>query len=297
MHTTSRAPLASLLILALLGASSNLACLQSGSKQAGKVSQGGRQDNEPVSQQEADSLGRQLESAILNGDLEFANECFDWEVFAELTATLSPSGTVEGKPLRNEIRNRAKTFGPSFLRKLANTVEGGATLEYLRTIDRPDGRRIIFRLEQSGQLAYHEVLLARRPSGIRGVDVYVWASGSRLSELWVRVIEEAAAERIVDATIPDDDITSAAKKLSQLTKAVGANDPQRALEIYSTLPEQVKQQKTAQQMKVLACLKHSTRALTKRSPNTQTAIRTIPFTSFLRSPVIRRILTTKQRSA
>ena len=119
----------------------------------------------------------------------------------------------------------------------------------IRLLEGTPTKRILFRLlPESGGVNYHELLMRAMPDGSpRVVDIYVFATGERLSETARRVLIQSQA---ADSPSLLDRLTrreSAAAKSFKSTlavlEAIRNGQPQEALRVCNELPPEVQRQK------------------------------------------------------
>src|SRR5437763_9747662 len=148
------------------------------------------QRNEPpITNAEAEALAAAISTAVTSGDTEAFGAQFDFAAFGKLLLGVIDANTVEANRLRAEIEEGLRPAISKILDQVVHQVHSGGSYQYLRTVDREEGPRLIFRLITSrGSLNYHEVIVARRPEGVRAVDFFIYASAERMSESMQRML-------------------------------------------------------------------------------------------------------------
>jgi tetratricopeptide (TPR) repeat protein len=110
-----------------------------------------------------------------------------------------------------------------------------------------------------GTLNYHEIILTRRPNGVRAVDMFVYTSGERLSE---------TGQRALLLALPRDNQTLLASLsgkarasvrrfalLPDITELFHRGEYPRVLALYSSLPPDVRGDKAFKLIRVMAAQK------------------------------------------
>jgi hypothetical protein len=135
-----------------------------------------------------------------------------------------------------------------------------ASYQYLRTVERKVGPRPIFRLVGSdGVLNYHEILLSRRPQGIRAVDLFVYASGEQLSVTLLRaILTLLPPDKQTQLAGLSESAAAALREVSRLeymNKAFNREEYENVLAMYASLPNELRASKPLQAMRLSAARK------------------------------------------
>jgi hypothetical protein len=225
-----------------------------GTLEVGEVSS--LHEGEAVTDDEALAVAKAIEAAINSGNTEALNQAFDWDAFQELIVAGIPSNTAAGRSLRKGIAQGARKAGEKFATLLFDQTKAGGSFEFVRIRNQTAGKCLLFRVKShSGGLNYHEVYVVRRNSRVRAVDIYVHTSGQRLSE----TIHQLAIPTLPPdvrigfggrgkAKVSPEDL----EKLAQMTAAIRSGQGQQAVEIYRSLPEELRKTKGAKVLHVQA---------------------------------------------
>jgi len=214
----------------------------------------------PVSEAEALELATAMQSAGEALDADGFASHFDWEAFGSLVLADFEGANSEARSLRNAFAKELSTIGPRLAGQIVKQLEGGGSYEFLRSVDRPEGRRLLFRLRTSANtLNYHEICLARRARGVRAVDLFVYTSGERTSETMQRIMLTALPpdKRTIWASVSGSAKQSLqrAASLKEMTDAFQRGESQRTLDLYQSLPPELQREKAIQIIRLLATQK------------------------------------------
>lgn len=215
---------------------------------------------QPVSEAEAMALATALQSSVDAQDANGFASHFDWEAFGKLVLSEFEGDNAEARGLRSGFAKGISAAGPRIAGQIFKQLADGGTYTFLRSLDRPEGRRLLFRLRTAeNAINYHEICLARRAKGVCAVDLFVYASGERMSQ---------TMQRIMLAALPPDQrtlwasVSGSAKRslqrvmsLKEMTEAFQRGEAQRTLDMYQALPRELQQEKAIQLIRVLATQK------------------------------------------
>ena len=211
----------------------------------------------PISAAEAATVAEVLQAAAdAHDERAFANQ-FDFAALVDLTLADSDDSSREARELRKGFEKGLLSGSSQLVKLIFTQIDNGGSYQYLRTLERPEGARPLFRLRTpEGALNYHEIILDRRPRGIRIVDFFVYASGERISE---------TMERMMMTALPPETqtlwgrISGSAKSalrraapLNDMVEAHKAGNYPRALEIFDSLPPELRADKGVQLIRVMS---------------------------------------------
>ena len=211
----------------------------------------------PVTEEEALAVGHAVEDAIARGDIDAFTSQFNWHDFATRTAEGMPIGASDGRPLREVMYERAAKMGPQLAAKMIAEMGPNGSFKLLRVITRDDGKRLLLRMSRPDTgLNYMEICLARDATGVRGVDIYTWSAGERISELLQRIIAGLISGSAGASSSPNRiDVSQVSAQVRELSAAAVSGDIDRASEVYSSLPESLQHHKTVLMLRILAGLR------------------------------------------
>lgn len=216
----------------------------------------------PATMAEAEAFATSILNAIVLGDAESFRTQFDLNAFAARAFPAIDGNTPVASQLRAVVESKLHEIGPQLIDVQFHYIRANASYNYLRTINRNDGPRSIFRLVDSdGLLNYHELHLVRRPQGIRAVDLFVYASGEPLS---------VTLQRTLLTLLPPDKQS----RIANLSKSCAASlhevltldymhrpwrsgDYESVLAIYESLPKELRATKSLQAIRLSAARKVS----------------------------------------
>jgi hypothetical protein len=233
-------------LLALCGASPlKSACNPDGSPSAASFAEHG----EAPSDEEAIALAKSLERRVKAGDVSGAGALFSWETVIDFATDGVPApakfqinfkaGAIDGLKSRN-----------SLVTALAKSSAAGGSYKFLHLHEKDGQKRVCFRvLTNTGGLNYHDMILLKYKDGqVRVADLYIAALGEFFSQTFRSLYlssAAAASENSLDRENEHDrDLTKSAIKLKEMSDKARSGKPTEALDIYKSLPETIKGDKS-----------------------------------------------------
>lgn len=203
----------------------------------------------PITEEEAREFASTLAGVVRGAS---GAEVFDADALCDRVTqgVEAPADFVAG------FRQGFGGFAPKFLGSISAEVQNGGSYDFLRTHEKEGQRWVTMRLLlPAGGVNYHDVLLARLPQGVRGVDAYVTVSGELLSETMQRIYVQSAASQnrglLSKLTGKQSAFAAHMDDMVAMQRNVKAN-PQAVLDTYSTLPEELKTEKLFLLMRMMA---------------------------------------------
>lgn len=211
---------------------------------------------EPITDAEALSVGKRVEAAVQSGDVEAFGAEFDWGAFGELVLADIPANSKQARNFRAGVGRGMDRSLPTISQQLVGQWALGSYV-LLGVQDKPDGKRLLFRLQAAdGGLNYHEHCLARRGGAVRAVDIYILMSGERLAESMQRMLLTAMPPDQLDVLArlsgKHKEFLKHATTFKQMTDAMKAGENQQAMELYQKLPPILQENKMVQVLRVMA---------------------------------------------
>lgn len=185
------------------------------------------------------AFSRELEQTVLLGDASFFRKSLDFDA---LLATVTEGVEVEESFFAAFSKGIRSSF--NFAEQVVAGLEtGDGTYTFLKLL--PD-ERALFRLAGDTGLNYHELFLRRGADGsVSIVDVYVYASGERVTETMRRPYLAAAASvnRGILARLLEKEsaYVEALPRIQEMIQ-LAQQDPAAALKVCESLPESVRTQ-------------------------------------------------------
>jgi tetratricopeptide (TPR) repeat protein len=188
-------------------------------------------------------------SANINGDAAVQADAFiDWNAVLDraFSGLSIPADFVEG------FRKGYNKTSNSLARALVDTVKKGGGFRLLRLRKSATGKPLaLYRVTpDSGGVNYLELELERRANGtVRAVEVEPYLSGEPLSvtarRLAIRAAAEAKMNFIDKLAGKEGEFIKHAPKFKQMTEHLQAGRFADVLAVYDTLPQSLKEEKTA----------------------------------------------------
>jgi acyl carrier protein len=213
-----------------------------------------------VTRGQADAFAAALERAVNTEDVVRFREEFDTGAFRSLVFSGFDGNNQEARSLRASFEKTLENMPSQVFDQILQQVHGGGSYEYLRTIERDDGFRPVFRLRTpEGAINYHEYRLIRRPRGARFSDVFIYASGERLSETMQRLLLTALPpdKQTILASLSGSAQASLrrALPLQDISLAFKRGEHQHVLAMYESLSPELRAEKTIQIFRVMSAQK------------------------------------------
>lgn len=202
---------------------------------------------------EADQMGfkERLEAAVADDSVKAFNDSIDWNAILDKSID-----GVKSTALDNIRKDFKKGFlsnlnaDASFAAQIIRTVKLGGTYKFLR-LDEIDGEPIaIFRLKHANQggVNYFQFFLKRSADGlVRANDFYVFASAERISDtirrIWLPLVAESTKNLVQRFTQAPDPLIGSILKITEMQKLVRDGQPDKALELFRSLPEKAQHEK------------------------------------------------------
>jgi tetratricopeptide (TPR) repeat protein len=198
----------------------------------------------PVTEEEAASFAEAVNKAVASRDARAFDDLFDWDALLDRA--------TEGIDVPAKIRASVlTTFRAN--RGLGKTVTDlcsqGASYTLLRTrIEGNQGRAMFRLLQAGGAVHYHDLLLARRPSGrIQCVDMQAFVTGELFSATMRRLIIPAVVQEnrssLDKIRGSENEFYKHMSDIQRMSKARKDGQPAQALAIYKQLPQSVREDK------------------------------------------------------
>jgi tetratricopeptide (TPR) repeat protein len=214
----------------------------------------------PLTDEECLAAAEAISEAARSGDVAALNRMIDWDsVIQRSTAGIdAPEPFRKGfiKGLRSSLlKDNGVANG------VVKAVEGGGSYTLLHSHTRENRRWLLFRLVlPESSVNYHDLLLARRPDGkIKAVDMHIYLSGESMSQILRRSYLLAVAQGsggLVDRlTGADKEYAKNINQLSKMVKAGRSNRPGEVLDIYKSLPPDLKKDKNILVLRLQAAQK------------------------------------------
>jgi hypothetical protein len=200
----------------------------------------------PLTDQECSKFAMSLKEAIDARNVAEANNLVDWDALLE-------TGMAGVETTDSCRKNFAKGFKNAtghggLFGHIVESVKGGS-YKMLRIHTVKDEKRVLFRLmDPAGAFSYHDWILARRPNGqVRAVDVYIFASGERMTETARRgflPVAAQASQGVISRLVGgESDYVKNWPKLKQMADCLKTQKYKDGLAVYQQLPSSMKKDK------------------------------------------------------
>ena len=227
-------------ILAIAGCHRSTADQSTEAGRARSAAPSAADGNSPAKESDYVEFAKRLESFVDEGNAGQLKTLIDWSEFVDRTFT--------GIPLRKdekELYARIWRDSNFFLGAVAKVVAGGGTYHFLRI--KPDGHRrlAVFRLLSAGGVNYHELQLtesaaARFTSATStSTPVGVGCRTLRRSMLLEEGLQKPEWQAAVNAQ--EKEFIQCTARLKALEKDVEEGQFQSALDVYGSLPPDLRQ--------------------------------------------------------
>jgi tetratricopeptide (TPR) repeat protein len=200
----------------------------------------------PLNDEECSKFAVDLKEALASGNSTAAYKMVDWEAILET----SMEGVDAPEQTRNGFIRGFKSAGDrptGIMDLLIKFMESGASYDLLRVSSKDDERHVLFRLiSPNGAVNYYDWILARRPNGgVQAVDLYIFATGERITEKQRRFFLSSVPERGAVTNLPggDSEFFKNFPKIKKMTQLAKDKEYHKALSAYDQLPVSLKKDK------------------------------------------------------
>lgn len=193
-----------------------------------------------ISVSDLESLGNQVEDAVILNDTEYLNKVFDMEAFLDMI--IEEASTNDIKQYNDGF---VKGFTGSFQYGnmiVSETVGQGSDYSFLRAYEKDGEGHLIFRLFGEVGLNYHDYKVVLENNELRITDMYIYLTGEHLSKTLKRLYLLSGAELFKTfkaGELPLEDLQAVSKSKQFLE----AGNYKSALEALTSVSETLRQEK------------------------------------------------------
>ena len=245
--------------LRLFGAAVSLVVLSLGCMSSNRLA--GQHDSnqpEPVPHSVVDAYAEQFIAAVRSPEPLSVTDLLEWDRILKNASGGASLTAAQLAAFQHGARSSCEKNGlAAELRELQ--ARGGA-VEYVRARDDGDETRAIFRLTEAdgGGLNYLEVVVHpdTGEAGCRGIDVFNYLSGQRLSERVKQIVlmtTDASGKLAMTANGEGDEETANLDYFVELSNAAAKNDDRKVIELFKALPDSLKSDRSLLLMFIRAC--------------------------------------------
>lgn len=212
--------------------------------------------------QDYEDFAWEFVDAIWEEDLQRANALIDWDTI--LDAAAPPLGdSAWADEWRREFFAGFKSAmnGPNGVAaRIVTFLNMGGDFTFLRTRNVDGQQRVIFRqIQAEGGADYYDMIVKRRHDGaLRAVDIYTVGTGELLTDSLRRTILRLLRSKVPALlgalSLEEQEYVDALPKLRQMDAHRLESEPDKALEVYRTLPQSVREHKMALLLRLRAAL-------------------------------------------
>ena len=207
-----------------------------------------------VSKEQAEEFAKHLETAIENGDAEAASELILFDrMLNRIVLTLNIPGR-QADSLRKTLADKnpiTATFS-----QVAAAIPDGGSYKLVRTAVRGDEMHAIFRmLDSIGRMNYHDYRLVMDQDSVKSDQMFIAATGQSFADSLTNILRPAVMAQQSSISRITGDAAERLKELeqqSQMLIATREGNAKKALAIYKTLPQEIKESKVTQLSRLMA---------------------------------------------
>lgn len=201
-----------------------------------------------ITDAEGEAWATAFVDALKAGDYNAVDRMIDWQAFL--------AKTTEGTPSTEAARQTYQKSVPAELKKengvwnaLTKLLNQGGSLTLLHIRHEQGRTSDLFRLitSEDGGINYHDYVLKRGADGkVRMADLYIYAGGETLSQMFRREFREIAAYQqrgVLDRlTGKESEFIKHFEDFRAMNEAAEKGDHQKAVKIYDSLPPSLKKE-------------------------------------------------------
>ena len=206
-----------------------------------------------VSKEQAEEFASQMQLTISEGDADSASNLILLDrMLDRLVLKLGASKKIEAELRKGLAKKNPLT--PTF-EQIASSIPQGGSYKLVRTAVRGDEMHAIFRMiDSEKRLNYHDFRLVIDHGKVKADQLFLAATGESFTDSLINVIGPAVRAQQSSISRMTGEATQKAKDLekqSQMTIAAREGNAKKALAIYETLPQKIKESKLIQLSRVM----------------------------------------------
>lgn len=210
------------------------------------------------SQADAEKFARQFEADLKNKPASQIH-LLDWDrLYAHCTKGVEIPENERAAAKRGFIGG-AKSQG--MIAQIQQNIKSGGSYTFLRARNVDGDMQALFRMiGKDNSINYHALDLVKADNGrIVAEDIFIYATGEKISETMRRVIVQIATQQnrgfLARLKGSDKSFIESLPKIQRMQQAMTTNRPQEVLSIYRSLPEDVQKFKYVMMVRMLAASK------------------------------------------
>ncbi|MDG2014218.1 MAG: hypothetical protein P8J33_11975 [Pirellulaceae bacterium] len=213
--------------------------------------------------EECEAFASQLQEQVFAKNASAVNDSINWNAIIDRAVSEIPVASATKNGFRNGV---LQSVGQSqgMAAQIIQQMERGGDYRYLGTREVGDEKRVLFRLllADDGGVNYHDMVVLKDQQGqLKAVDIYVLMSAEFLSKTLRRMFLPLAAEQsksiLEKLTKSDSDFINNIQKIQMINQLYQSGKFSQVENIYSTLPDSMKREKTISLIRLQAAAKIS----------------------------------------
>jgi tetratricopeptide (TPR) repeat protein len=208
-------------------------------------------------EQECREFAARFERAVLEGDIVAFNVAFDYDAMLESATGGIPGVEAYRKPFIQGAKGTI-TGKTSFGAVLIQQVAAGGSFVFLRTIEKDNQKRALFRLLlPDGGMNYHEWILVREPTGrVKAIDCYVYLSAELISRAvrrpFLSLVASQSRSVLSKLTSGENEYVKNIQAIGKMVEANNSGNHSQVQSIYDGFPQSLKKEKNILLMRLMA---------------------------------------------
>lgn len=205
---------------------------------------GGKVEEQPVSDTEAQTFARELEKNMSKGNGAFMDDAMMWEVFYNrMKASINTKTDISRSDFRAVVSNMKMG------EKTAENIGANGTFTLLRSYKEKGRQHLLFRLYSDEGINYLDFEITRVKGKTGIADIYVYLSGENISETVKELIAQA---NLAIKGKPGADDSRRAQKLTETQQMLRQERYQEVIDIIDNLPPAWKKVRVFMMRKLIA---------------------------------------------
>ncbi len=200
----------------------------------------------PIALDEAEAFGQSIEAALIDGEVSYFNGLIELNRIAERAMKETGLSGAKKSQARSGMLEALNSMG--FFQQVHRVVKNGGSYEMLRARSKGDQTTVIMRLLfPDGGVNYHELYLIGLGQGLRVDDIYVFLSGELITDTMERVVIQMLSQDksfIEKLQGKKSEMAKHMNDITRMTELMRTGNFEKVTEIYQSLPESVKNEKS-----------------------------------------------------
>jgi tetratricopeptide (TPR) repeat protein len=189
--------------------------------------------NYKVNDAEATSFAKTIEKSIKDGEREILNNAIHAPAMAQKLNKIKAS--------QKDINSMIK--GMDIGKKITGEIAGDGTYEFVKIISIKEKKYVLFRLQGTNGINYHQIELCKVADKVKISDIYIFLTGEFLTETIQNLFNTIAGDGNYSKK-DERDLEEFSVKIKELKSHIEDEEYDKAKKLYDALPAKLKSNST-----------------------------------------------------